>query len=49
MKRTLILFLSLFSIVFSSEPSALVIEDVIILGGGIGSLTSALYLARAGN
>ena len=48
MKRTLILFLSLFSIVFSSEPSALVIEDVIILGGGIGSLTSALYLSRAG-
>ena len=48
MKRTLILFLSVFSVVFASEPTALVVEDVIILGGGIGSLTSALYLARAG-
>jgi len=34
----------LFSFVFAIEP----IVPVMVLGGGVGSLTSALYLARAG-
>ncbi len=45
MKRTVFLILSLFSVAYGAELSKV---DVIVLGGGIGSLTSALYLARAG-
>lgn len=41
MKKIVCLVISLFSALYATE-------DVIVLGGGVGSLTSALYLARAG-
>lgn len=44
MKRTLLFFLSLCSLGFTQEA----VTSVLILGGGVGSLTSAIYLARAG-
>jgi thioredoxin reductase (NADPH) len=50
MKKILLLIIAIVSVfsALSAAPQERESEAVVILGGGIGSLTSAIYLARAG-
>jgi thioredoxin reductase (NADPH) len=48
MKSFFLLFIFLFISVFAVDAKPLEKEAVIVLGSGMGSLSSALYLARAG-
>ena len=51
-KYYIFLFLSIFGLISPSFAELNVLKEennVVILGGGVGALTSAIYLARAGN
>jgi thioredoxin reductase (NADPH) len=48
MKKYLLMALTLMGVLCAAEDGSAEVHRVVILGGGIGGLTSALYAARAG-